>query len=146
MAEFIKETINTQNDSANTVVATPVGVVTTPTRVVNTSTGSEATSSQTAEYLIYFLFGTLDVLLVFRLVLKLMGASTYSAFVGLVYGITGFFTLPFQGIFRSGYTQGVETTSVLEPATIVAIIVYAFLALGIVKLIRIFSGEKQKTD
>lgn len=146
MTEIIKETISTPNGSGSAVVATPVGVIATPTRVVTDSTGSEATSSQTMEYLIYFMFGALDIFLVFRLILKLMGASTSSAFVGMVYGITGIFTLPFQGIFRSGFTQGIETTSVLEPATIVAIIVYAFMAWGIVKLVRIFSGKQQQAE
>jgi len=92
------------------------------------------------------LFGALEVLLAFRLVLKLMGASLASAFVGLIYGLSGIFILPFEGIFRRWFSQGVETTSVLEPSTIVAIIVYAVLAWGIVKLARIFSGEKQPTD
>jgi len=82
-------------------------------------------------------------MLAFRLILKLTGASLQSAFVGLVYGVTGVFILPFEGIFRRGYAQGVETTSVLEPSTLVAIAVYAVLAWGIVKLIRVLSGEKQ---
>ncbi|MEK7127125.1 MAG: YggT family protein [Patescibacteria group bacterium] len=103
----------------------------------------EATNSQTVEYLVYFFFGVLEVLLAFRLVLKLTGASLASAFVGLIYGLTGIFILPFEGIFRRGYAQGVETTSVLEPSTLVAIVVYAVLAWGIVKLIRVLSGEKQ---
>jgi len=64
--------------------------------------------------------------------------------VGLIYGLTGIFILPFEGIFRKGFAQGVETTSVLEPATLVALIVYAVLALGIVKLLRIISGERQQ--
>lgn len=83
------------------------------------------------------------MLLAFRLVLKITGASLTSAFVGLIYGLTGIFILPFEGIFRRGYAQGVETTSILEPSTLVAIVVYAVLAWGIVKLIRVLSGEKQ---
>lgn len=51
--------------------------------------------------------------------------------------------LPFEGIFRRGFTHGLETTSVIEPSVAVALIVYAILAWGIVKLMRIFSGEKQ---
>ncbi len=102
-----------------------------------------ATGSQTTEYLVYFFFGALEILLTFRLVLKVMGASMSSAFVTGIYGLTGIFTWPFEGIFRRGFTQGVETTSVLEPSTIVAILVYAILAWGVIKLIRISSGEKQ---
>ena len=137
MTEIAKETITTQGSNVAPVVNTTTKSV---------SSKSEATSSQTIEYIIYFLFGALEVLLAFRLVLKLMGASLASAFVGLIYGLSGIFILPFEGIFRRWFSQGVETTSVLEPSTIVAIIVYAVLAWGIVKLARIFSGEKQPTD
>lgn len=106
----------------------------------------EATSSQTIEYLVYFIFGLLEILLAFRLVLKLLGASVSSGFVGFIYGITGFFILPFEGIFKSGVSQGLEQASVLEPSTIVALIVYAVLVWGIVKLVRISSGEQQPSE
>lgn len=129
MAEIVKESITTQNEG--------------PKEAVTTETKRIATTSQTVEYLFYFLFGMIEVLLAFRLIFKLAGASISSAFVGLIYGLTGILILPFEGIFRRGYTQGIETTSILEPSTLVAIIVYAVLSWGIVKLIRIFSGEKQ---
>jgi len=103
----------------------------------------EATNSQTIEYFIYFIFGALEILLVFRFILKLLGANVSSYFVSLIYNLSGIFILPFEGIFRRGVTQGIETTSVLEPSTLVAIIVYAIVAWGIVKLVRILSGEQQ---
>jgi len=131
MAEILKETVTTQNEG--------------PQAAVTTETKSVATSSLKIEYLIYFAFGVLEILLAFRLVLKLMGASVTSGFVRFIYSLTGVFILPFEGIFRRGFTQGIETTSVLEPSTLVALIVYAVLAWGIVKLTRIFSGEKQIT-
>lgn len=129
MAEIIKETITTQENNVNPNVNTPVK--------------REASNSQTIEYLVYFLFGIIEVLLAFRLVFKLIGASLSSVFVGFIYGLTGVFILPFEGIFRRWFTQGVETTSIFEPSTLVAIIVYAVLAWGIVKLVRILSGEQQ---
>jgi hypothetical protein len=132
MAEIIKETVTTQEGKADTVVATPVKV--------------KATNTETYGYIVYFFFGALEILLAFRLVLKLMGASISSAFVGFIYGVTGLFILPFEGIFRRGLSQGIETTSVLEPSTLVAIIVYVLLAWGIVKLIKIFSGEQQEVN
>lgn len=131
MAEIIKETVITEESSKPTVV-TPVKV--------------QASDSQTIEYLIYFFFGAVEILLAFRFVLKLMGASLSSSFVGFMYGVTGIFILPFEGIFRRGFAQGLETTSVIEPSTVVAVIVYAILAWGIVKLVRIFSGEKQPEE
>jgi len=135
MSEISKQTVTTQGNTVNPVVNTTTK---------STSVKSTASGPQTIEYLIYFLLGTLEILLGFRLVLKLTGASVASAFVGLIYGLTGIFILPFEGIFRKGFAQGVETTSVLEPATLVALIVYAVLALGIVKLLRIISGERQQ--
>jgi hypothetical protein len=131
MAEILKETVTTQNEG--------------PKAAVTTESKRVATGSQTVEYIIYFFLGLLEILLAFRLVLKLMGASVASGFVSFIYSLTGVFILPFEGIFRRGYTQGLETTSVLEPSTLVALVVYAILAWGIVKLTRIFSGEKQVT-
>jgi len=102
---------------------------------------TKATQSQSAEYLVYFAFGMLEVLLSFRLILKLMGASYSSFFVRVIYSLTSTFIIPFEGIFRRGVSQGLETTSVLEPSTFVALIVYPLLVWGIVKLIRIISGK-----
>jgi hypothetical protein len=59
-----------------------------------------------------------------------------------IYGLTGIFVLPFDGIFRRVTTPGLETTSILEPSSLVALAVYAVLAWGIVKLVRISSGER----
>jgi hypothetical protein len=137
MAEISKETVTTEGSNTSPVVNTTTK---------NVSSKSEATNSQTIEYVIYFFFGALEILLAFRLVLKLLGASLASSFVSLVYGLSGIFILPFEGIFRRWFAQGVETTSVLEPSTLVAILVYVVLTWGIVRLTRIFSGEKQPTD
>ncbi len=103
----------------------------------------EATNSQTYEYLVYYFFGILDTILAFRITLKLLGAGTGSYFVNFVYNVSKIFILPFEGIFRRVTSKGIETSSVVEPSAIVALIVYGFLAVGIVKLIRISSGEKQ---
>lgn len=130
MVEIIKETTTTQKDNADPVVSTPAR--------------EEATGFQTVEYLVYFLFGVLEILLAFRLVLKLMGASLSSGFVDFIYGLTGIFILPFEGIFHRGFAQGIETKAVFEPSTLVAIIVYAVVAWGIVKLVQIFSRESER--
>lgn len=132
MSEIVRETVSTESDNLQPVTVGQVKVA--------------ATQSQTVEYLIYFIFGLLEILLAFRLIFKVMGASLASGFIRTIYSLTGPFVLPFEGIFRRGISQGVETTSVFEPATLVALIVYAVLAWGIVKLTRIFSGEKQPTN
>lgn len=109
----------------------------------NSRNSREANSSLTVERLVYFLFGILEVLLAFRLIFKLAGASLSSAFVSFIYGLSGMFILPFEGIFRRAVAPGIETKAVLEPSTVVAIIVYAILAWGLVKLVRILSGNRQ---
>lgn len=129
MAELIKETVTTTDNS---------------TPVVASTTSKQASIYQTLEYLVYFFFGVLEVLLVFRLILRLTGANSSSTFVGLIYGISGMFIAPFQGIFPQATTQGVVTTAVLEPAILVAVVVYAVSAVAVVKLLRIFSGRQEQ--
>ena len=129
MTEITKQTV-TRKDNNNRIVETPVI--------------KEATNLQTMQYLIYFLFGVLDVLLAFRLVFKLLGASQASAFVRFIYSVTGIFILPFEGIFHKAVAEGIETASILEPSTIFAIIVYAFLAWGTVKLMQILAGRQEE--
>jgi hypothetical protein len=129
MAQVIRETKTTQEYNPNTVTTTSVQ--------------GGASIFQTIEYLIYFIFGILEILLVFRLALKLMGASVSSSFVSLIYSSTEMFVAPFVGIFRGWFVSGAGTTSIFEPATLIAIIVYSVVAWGIVRLLEILSGEQQ---
>jgi len=128
MTEIVRETVRTEGQD---VVA--------PAK-------PEVSGTETAERLIYFLFGILEVLLAFRLVFKLTGAGHGSLFVDAIYSLTRIFILPFGGIFPQATTTGLETTAILEPATLVALIVYAVLAWGIVALIRILSGKPEEAD
>lgn len=139
---MIRETVNTQGEETKTVLNNPTGKESSP--VMATQVKTAATSSQTIEYLIYFFFGLLEVLLAFRLIFKIAGANASSVFVSFVYGLTSIFIMPFEGIFRRGVSEGLEASSVLEPATLVALVVYAFASWGIVKLVHIFSGEQQQ--
>jgi hypothetical protein len=126
LTEFIKETVRTESTE------TPVK--------------EEVSGTETAGRVVYFLFGLLEVLLAFRIIFKLSGASHGSYFVDAIYSLTRIFLLPFSGIFPQATGTGVVTTAVLEPAALVAVIVYAILAWGIVALIRIISGERKEAD
>ena len=128
MAKIVKETVFTHDSK--------------PSTTINSSVSHQASDSQTVENTIYFVFGILEVLLVFRLFFKLTGASLASGFVSFIYTLTGIFVLPFMGIFHRGVATGFETASILEPETIVAIIVYMILAWGIVKFIQIVSRDQ----
>jgi hypothetical protein len=88
-----------------------------------------------ARRIVYYILGILEVLFAFRLVFKLLGANPQSPFVSFIYTVSQVFISPFTNIFRSAVTKGIETTSVLEPTTIIAMIVYALIAWGIAKLI-----------
>jgi len=88
--------------------------------------------------MIYWILALLETLLAFRLLLKLLGANTGSLFVSFIYSVSQAFVMPFTGVFRSSAAQGIETQSVLEPATLIAMIVYALIAYGIIKLVEIY--------
>lgn len=92
---------------------------------------------QSWKRIVYYILGVIEVLLAFRLIFKLLGANPASGFVSAIYTLTNIFMSPFSGIFRTASARGVETQAVLEPATIVAMIVYAVIAWGIAKLIEI---------
>ena len=98
-------------------------------------------SSQSRKYILYAL-GVLEVFFAFRFVFKILGASMESTFVSFIYSTTNLFLAPFNGIFRMAVSEGIETKSVLEPTLIIAMIVYALIAWGIVKLIEISSNHK----
>ena len=91
----------------------------------------------TAIKIVYYILGVFEVLFAFRLGFKLLGANPESTLVSFIYSVSETFLSPFTGIFRSAITKGIETQSVLEPTTIIAMIVYALVAWGIVKLIEI---------
>lgn len=99
--------------------------------------------SFTARRVVYYILGILEVLFIFRLVFKLLGANPSSGFVSLIYSISQVFLAPFTAIFRTATTQGIETKAVLEPSTIIAMIVYGVLAWGIVKLLIIIRGHDE---
>ncbi len=106
-----------------------------------TSTSSTAENRLTLTNGIYFVLGVIEIFLLFRLLLKLLGANPASGFVNFVYNISGFFNAPFKAIFHSTATNGDVTKGIFEPATLVAAIVYVVLAWGIVKLVHLNSRD-----
>ena len=82
--------------------------------------------------LVLFLLSVLETLLVIRFLLKLLAANPNALFTAFIYVTTELFVAPFEGVFPSPQTQ----TSVLEFATLLAMIVYALLAWLIVSAIQ----------
>jgi len=83
--------------------------------------------------IIWYIFGFIEVLLIFRVVLKALGANQSSGFTGLIYSITSPFALPFSGILGVSISAG----SILEWSTIIAGIVYLCIAWGFIYLLEI---------
>ena len=94
-----------------------------------------------AERVVYYMLGLLQALLVFRLVFKFLGANPQNGFVVFIYEKSQTLLTPFTAIFSTERTQGIENTGVLEPATIIAMVVYTLIGWGIVKLFNVFRGR-----
>jgi hypothetical protein len=91
--------------------------------------------------IIYLLMGLLEGLLAFRLLFQLLGANPTSGFVNFIYSITEPFVGPFYGIFPKAATDGAVTTSVFDPATILAMLVYGLVAWLVVRLLGAATGH-----
>lgn len=91
-----------------------------------------------AQRIIYYVGGFIVALLVLRIVLLLLAANQGSAFVDLVYNVSYVFAWPFFGIFSYQPTYG---QSIFEISSVVAIIVYALVAMGLAKLFTLTSGR-----
>ena len=101
-----------------------------------------------AERITGIIFLIIEIILGFRLVLKLLGANAESIFVKGVYNVSQIFVGVFEGIFSTASTEGLETTAVFEPATLIAMVVIGIIAWLVLMLIRSKNSsrtEKQET-
>lgn len=97
-----------------------------------------ADTSVIARRVIYYISGFIIALLALRLILLLLAANQGAPFVDFVYGLSGVFAWPFYGIFSYQPSYG---QSVFEISTVVAIIVYALIAMGLAKLFTLTSNR-----
>ncbi len=87
---------------------------------------------------IFGLVTIINVLILFRFVLLLLGANQVG-FVSMLLSLTNFFVAPFQNIFPSGAVQG----GYVELASILAIIVWYVIALILAVVISFFSTSTE---
>ena len=80
--------------------------------------------------LIWLLFGILEALIGFRIILRLIAANPDSLFTAFVYQLTDIFLWPFQNIIANPSVQGF----VLEISSFIAMLVYALVAWALVRL------------
>lgn len=90
--------------------------------------------------IIWYILGFVEVLLVFRIVLKALGANLNSGFTSFIYSITGPFALPFRGIIG----ESIDGGSLLEWSSVFAVIVYLVIAGGLVYLLDLVNPVTQE--
>lgn len=83
--------------------------------------------------IIWYILGLIEVLLVFRIILKALGANPYAGFTGLIYALTAPLAGPFNGILGVSITGN----SLIEWSTVIAAIVYICVAWGIIYLLEL---------
>lgn len=81
--------------------------------------------------IIWYILGFIEVLLIFRVILKALGANAYVGFTNLIYTITFPLIAPFQGILGTS----IMGNSIIEWSTLIAAVVYICIAWGLVYLL-----------
>jgi hypothetical protein len=79
---------------------------------------------------VWYVLSIIEVLLAFRFILKLVGANPDAGFSSFIYGTSYIFAAPFLNVFTTTRVAG----SAFEWTTLLAMLVYWVLALGIIKL------------
>lgn len=80
--------------------------------------------------IVWYIVSILEVLLAFRFVLKFAAANPGAGFTSFIYGITSPFVAPFLAVFPRTIVEG----SIFEWTTLLAMLVYYLVALGIIHL------------
>lgn len=80
------------------------------------------------------LVGIIQASLGFRFVLKLLGANPVNTLITYLYSFTDVLIAPFETMFTPMIGSGLETQSIFEPGTLLAMIIYGLISLGLFKL------------
>ena len=94
------------------------------------SSESRRSSLAKATQIVWLVTSILEVLIGIRVLLKLLGANPQAGFARFIYGITAVFLAPFTALFSNPSAAG----AVLEISSLVAMLVYALIAWGIVRI------------
>jgi len=91
--------------------------------------------------IVYATVSIVEVALTIRIALKILGANPANDFVSLMYSLTQPLVAPFAGIFNTAVVNKDQIVSVFEPATLIALLVYAFVGWGLAALINSLPGS-----
>jgi hypothetical protein len=92
--------------------------------------------------IVWFLLGIIETLLVFRFLLKMIGASQISGFTDFIYAISYPFAAPFIGIVPSS----ISGPMIIEWSTLVGMLVYLVIAYGILELVQLLTPIHHETS
>jgi uncharacterized protein YggT (Ycf19 family) len=124
---------------------TPKDTATPPaSRATNVNVSAEPArggSIWTASRVIALVFTVLEVLLLVRFTLKLLGANEDQPLASAIYGITEPLVAPFRGIFAQP-----AGTPVVEIATLLSIIFFVLVAALIVAIVRAVTGKRGESN
>ena len=138
----MEEQVQTETQTReSTVVGTPEKVTRTTSRVVTPNIGNQHPQQVYKQkkalfhtyQIIWYILGIIETLLIFRIILKVLGANPNSGFTNLIYSLSSPFAVPFQGILQISYEEG----HVFEWTTLIAMTVYAILAFGLIQLFQL---------
>lgn len=79
---------------------------------------------------VWYILGIIEIILLFRFVLKLLGANPEAGFTTLIYTTSYLLASPFLNVFNVVKVSG----SVFEWTTLLAMLVYYIVALGVIKI------------
>ena len=80
--------------------------------------------------IVWYVTNVIEMLLLFRFFLKLLGANPNAGFSNFIYDITYPLAAPFLNVFRMTRVDG----SIFEWTTLLAMAVYWIIAIGIIKI------------
>jgi len=80
--------------------------------------------------IVWYILGIIETLLIFRFILKLLAANPDASFSSFIYGISSIFAAPFLSVFNISRVEG----NIFEWATLLAMLVYWIVAIGIIKI------------
>ncbi len=102
-----------------------------------------AKAGKTYHFAFYALW-IIEILLTFRIILKLFGANPSNIFAEVIYGATYLLVLPFRTIFApvASTTPGVQR--VFETSTLFAMFVYVVVIWSVAKFILIKESKPQR--
>jgi len=138
---------NVTETMETTTVSNPEEVVKTTTTTppsVNTGRPQQVFNKKKTIFrtyqIIWYILALVEILLGFRVALKALGANPLSGFTSLVYALSDPLTLPFRGILPNT----ISGASLFEWSTLIAAIVYALIAYGLIYIMQLVKPVTQK--